>query len=874
MAPTDTLHSVSPADPRDEIGAFPVADEAAVDAAVARARAAFAGWRDLGFEARAAILRRFRDLAAERGEELARLVAREVGKALWDARGEARLVPAKVDVTLDAGMRAVATMEAGPGARATFHPRGVLAVLGPFNFPAHLPNGHLVPALATGNTVVFKPSDLAPAVGAWLGACLREAGVPPGVFEVVQGGAATGHALAVHPDVDGVLFTGSYAVGRALEEATLDQPGKILALEMGGKNAVVVLDDADLELAVAETAVSICATTGQRCSCASRLFVHEGVIDAFAERLAAVLRGVKVGMPLDEDVFMGPLVSRRAFEKVQGMLAPEALGAGERVVSVDPGRPAPWVGPGLVRYATSEQRAPYQREEIFGPEAALHPVRDLDEAIAAVNDSDYGLVASVFTRDRTPLRPRRGAHPHGAPQLEPRNHRRQRQAPLRRARPERQRPAGGHQRQRLLHGAPVPPGERGGLRSEEPAARDAEAVSPSADRGLEASGARRTILMGDPSHFSVKGGANPHTRTRWGTRRQVDRELAIRQWHRLKDTLEDLGVRVIVVPPDPDWPGLVYPANAGFQSHVDRPEPRSDKLFTLANLLPTRAGEKAHYRAVLAEHGFPSSEIDSKYRFEGEADFFPAGDVYLLTHGTVVQPALRARPSASRPGSASTASARTWQSRTCSPRWWRPMPIVKIGLTLEAHYHGDTVLCAFGPGRRYLLGYRRGVDPGDWKTLEDRFGESLIALSEPDARQLRGQLVHLHHRERIDPRPARRRLRHPPRPDRRARRPPPHRRRLRVPQEGRRKREVHDRGSGVCRGGAVGMTAGRGFTRAGRGPLRTGGQGPVGQRGQDRRRARERAGAADGHRRLLPTTQVAAGRRRLVPHCGQRSASR
>jgi succinylglutamic semialdehyde dehydrogenase len=395
------VRSLSPADPHDEIGVFPVADVAAVSDAVARARAAFPAWRDLGLEARSAILRRFRELAAAREEELAHLIAREVGKALWDARGEARLVPAKVDVTLTEGLSAVATLEAGAGARATFHPRGVLAVLGPFNFPAHLPNGHVVPALATGNTVVFKPSELSPAVGAWLGALLAEAGVPDGVFSVVQGRGATGRALAVHPDVDGVLFTGSYATGRALGEATLDQPGKLLALEMGGKNAVVVLGDADLELALAETAVSICATTGQRCSSTSRVFVHASLVDAFSERLAAVLRGVKIGPPLEEGVFMGPLVSKRAFVKQQVMRTREAIGDGEPVLFVAPDLPAPYVGPGLVRYATCEQRSLYQREEIFAPDAALHPIGDLDEAIAAVNDSEYGLVASVFTRDRS-----------------------------------------------------------------------------------------------------------------------------------------------------------------------------------------------------------------------------------------------------------------------------------------------------------------------------------------------------------------------------------------------------------------------------------------------------------------------------------------
>ena len=397
---SERLESVSPADASDEIGSFPVADAAAVRTAVAHARAAFPGWRGLGLEARAVILRRFGALAAERADELTELIAREVGKALWDARGEARLLSPKVDLTLGEGMQAAATLEAGTGARATFHPRGVVAVLGPFNFPAHLPNGHIVPALATGNVVIFKPSELAPAVGAWLADRLREAGVPPGVFQVLQGGADTGHALAVDPDVDAVLFTGSWTTGRALREATLDQPGKLLALEMGGKNAIVVLDDADLELAVAETALSICATTGQRCSCASRVFVDASLEEEFSDRLAAVLHGVKIGAPLDEGVFMGPLVSHRAWCKVQEFRSLEAQGDGERILCVDPGLPAPYVGPGLVRYPTSEQRSLHQREEIFGPEAALHPIADLGEAIAAVNDSEYGLVASVFTRER------------------------------------------------------------------------------------------------------------------------------------------------------------------------------------------------------------------------------------------------------------------------------------------------------------------------------------------------------------------------------------------------------------------------------------------------------------------------------------------
>lgn len=397
---SDVLRSVSPADPRDEVGSFPVWDAEAVHEAVLRARGAFPAWRDAGADGRAAVLRRFRDQVRARQGELAELIAREVGKARWEAAGEAALVPAKVDVTLGPGMELAAPLDGGPGARATFHPRGVLAVLGPFNFPAHLPNGHVVPALAAGNTVVLKPSDRAPAVGDWMARAWRDAGLPAGVLEVVQGRADTGRTLALHPEVDGVLFTGSYAVGRTLRAATLDQPHKILALEMGGKNAMIVRDDADLELAVAEAALSICATAGQRCSSLSRLFVARSRIDAFCERLAAVLDALVIGPPLEDGVFMGPLISRDAFERVADYRGQVEEAGGERIYRRDMDRLAPYVGPGLSRFEHLEQTHPYQREEVFGPEAAIYPVDDLDEAIAAVNDSDYGLAASVMTRDR------------------------------------------------------------------------------------------------------------------------------------------------------------------------------------------------------------------------------------------------------------------------------------------------------------------------------------------------------------------------------------------------------------------------------------------------------------------------------------------
>lgn len=397
---SEILISTSPAEPERELGRFPVADEAAVLAAVARARQAFPDWRDAGFEKRAQILRRFRDLAVERVEEFARLIALESGKALWDATGEARLIAAKVDTSLGPGMDLIATQDVGGGARATHHPRGVLAVFGPFNFPAHLPNGHIVPALATGNTVVFKPSDLTPATGVFMAQLWEEAGLPRGVMEVVQGGAETGRALARAPQVDGILFTGSFAVGREIAEAVLDQPHKILALEMGGKNAIAVLSDAELDLAVAETALSICVSTGQRCTCASRIFVARSLFDEFCEKLVATLREIKIGHPFDDGVFMGPLISKEAAAKVEQFRELARSAGGERILTVDPGLPQPYTGPGLMRFEDAAQDHPYKREEIFGPEAALYPIDDLDQAISAINDSDYGLAAAVFTRER------------------------------------------------------------------------------------------------------------------------------------------------------------------------------------------------------------------------------------------------------------------------------------------------------------------------------------------------------------------------------------------------------------------------------------------------------------------------------------------
>jgi N-dimethylarginine dimethylaminohydrolase len=244
---------------------------------------------------------------------------------------------------------------------------------------------------------------------------------------------------------------------------------------------------------------------------------------------------------------------------------------------------------------------------------------------------------------------------------------------------------------------------------------------------------QRTVLMGDPAHFSVKGGANPHTRTRWGTKRSVDRALAQQQWARLRDLLRDLGVRVLVVPPDPAQPGLVYPANAGFLTELDAEKPHAHKRFFLANLLPTRAGEKRHYRQVLTAAGFDVREIPARFRMEGEADFFPVAGQYVLTFGGIEKqrfvPALAMPPWKRVYGFRTDIAVEPLLRELVAPT-----EVLRIELVLEAHYHGDTALCAFGPRRELLLVYRAALAQGGWEKLAERFGaQNLIEIPEADA---------------------------------------------------------------------------------------------------------------------------------------------
>ena len=392
----------SPRDYSDVVGRFGFRLEAVGDA-VASARQAFPHWARLSLAERTQHLVALKKALATRAEELARTITREVGKPLWEARTEVSAALNKIDITLSDGLALVASKEMGsPAQRYAFKPHGVAAVLGPFNFPLHLMHGHVVPALVTGNTVIVKPSELAPSVGQLYAECFHAAGFPSGVFNLVQGDASVGAKLAAHPDVDAVMLTGSYRAGQAIKQATLDQPHKLLALELGGHNPAIVLADADLEKSVHDVMWGAFVSAGQRCSGTAIALVDAQCFDAFSQLLVSKVDRLRLGDPFN-DVFMGPVISEAARARFWDSLAEverQGVTALRRSQQLTKDLPeGAYLTPSVHLLATATG-LPYEHEELFGPDLALAPVRDLNEAIERANGGAYGLSASVFTRDR------------------------------------------------------------------------------------------------------------------------------------------------------------------------------------------------------------------------------------------------------------------------------------------------------------------------------------------------------------------------------------------------------------------------------------------------------------------------------------------
>lgn len=333
-------------------------------------------------------LKNLQELLIEHKDRLARLISEEMGKPLWDSKAEMEAVVMKIPISIEAFQERCAEKQEATSYR-RFKPHGLVLVLGPFNFPIHLPNGHIVPALLAGNKVIFKPSEFTPRCGEEYGKLLQKAGLP---VEIVLGGREVGDRLVRDPRVNAIFFTGSAKTGIHLSELFANQPGKMLALELGGNNPLVIGSIDDIDAAVHATLISAYQTSGQRCTCARRLIVCRN--EPFIQKLIEKIPKLKVGM-FDEipEPFMGPLVHEEAAKKVmQSQEELLKLGAKPLLPCTRKGR---FVTPGLLD--VTGIKAP--DEEIFGPLLQLIRVNNLDEAIEVANNTAYGLVSAIFTDD-------------------------------------------------------------------------------------------------------------------------------------------------------------------------------------------------------------------------------------------------------------------------------------------------------------------------------------------------------------------------------------------------------------------------------------------------------------------------------------------
>ena len=378
------------------------ATPADVELACAAARASFEAWALTSLESRIAICTRFRDLLKENNEALALLISEEVGKPLWEARTEVTTMANKIDISVQshASRTGESHNKVADGEAVLRHrPHGVFGVFGPYNFPGHLPNGHIVPALIAGNTLVFKPSEYAPRTAIKTVQLWQQAGLPDGVLNLVNGGRDTGIALGQNAHLDGVLFTGSCQTGSALHRQFGGQPGKMLALEMGGNNALVVWDVKDIDAAVYHAVQSAFISAGQRCTCARRLVVQDTAAGAaFIARLVDVAGKIVAGAPNAEPApFMGPVVSAAVAAKLVQAQADMVTKGGTTLLQMRQLAPQTgFVSAGIVD-VTNAVGIP--DEEWFGPLLQIVRVADFDSALKVANATEFGLAAALLSDD-------------------------------------------------------------------------------------------------------------------------------------------------------------------------------------------------------------------------------------------------------------------------------------------------------------------------------------------------------------------------------------------------------------------------------------------------------------------------------------------
>ena len=372
------------------------------DQEVAAARGGWADWASRPVSFRIETMRRFANVVRAKAEPFADLIARETGKPMWESRTEVETVVAKVDISVAAySERTGQRRSEGPMASrmALRHkPHGVLAVLGPYNFPAHLPNGHIVPALLAGNAVVFKPSEKTPATGEFLVRCFHEAGVPENALRLLIGGADEGKALAGHDGIDGLLFTGAARTGLALNRLFADRPEKILALEMGGNNPIVVWDTPDLPSAAVLVVQSAFTSAGQRCTAARRLIVDDKLAEPLMAEIMKLVTRIIVGEPhADPQPFMGPVIDNDTADMLtESFLTLSTMGGRPIKYLERPIDGRPFLTPAIIDMTSASERPDV---ELFGPILQVVRTTTFEEAIAEANATRFGLSASLVSQN-------------------------------------------------------------------------------------------------------------------------------------------------------------------------------------------------------------------------------------------------------------------------------------------------------------------------------------------------------------------------------------------------------------------------------------------------------------------------------------------
>jgi len=398
----ETPHaSLNPSNTDDVVARFPAGGQAEVDAAVQAARQAFPAWSEASPELRSDCLDRIGETILKRREEIGRLLSREEGKTLAEGIGETaragRIFKYFAGEALRRHGQNLDSVRPGVEIQTYRQAVGVFSLIAPWNFPIAIPAWKTAPALAFGNTVVLKPAGPTPATAAALAEIIYEAGVPPGVFNLVFGGSDAGEALVRHPGVDGISFTGSQRVGHSVAAAAVARQARV-QLEMGGKNPLVVLDDADLERAVAIALDGSYFATGQRCTASSRLIVSAGIHDRFVAALVARLEALRVGDALDPQTQMGPAVTAEQLQQnlryvdLAQSEGGRLLTGGQRLRLATPGY---YMSPALITETSQDMRI--NREEVFGPVASVVRVKDYEEALALANAGEFGLSAGIVT---------------------------------------------------------------------------------------------------------------------------------------------------------------------------------------------------------------------------------------------------------------------------------------------------------------------------------------------------------------------------------------------------------------------------------------------------------------------------------------------